>query len=154
MADKSDECGRHIIQERPILYGPNSIYTNMDEDNAWILSPVYTGRFLCLVCAYFVSRINQLPYASDLTAQPNMLVSGSQRLVSFSSYARATLDKQSCVITSTLFEMNSTCKRLCDLNFSCLSTSITWAEVSSCQNKRRFPNPIWPTVFTFRFFKL
>ena len=70
------------------------------------------------------------------------------------SNARATLDKQSCVITSTLFEMNSTCMRWCDLNFSCLSTSITSAEVSSCQNKRRYPNPIWPTVFTFRVFKL
>ena len=70
-------------------------------------------------------------------------------------YARATLDKQSCVITSTLFEMNSTCMRWCDLNFSCCqSTSITSAEVSSCQNKRRFPNPIWPTVFTFRLLKL
>ena len=45
-------------------------------------------------------------------------------------YARATLDKKSCVITSTLFEMNSTCMRWCDLNFSCLSTSITSAEVS------------------------
>ena len=63
------------------------------------------------------------------------------------SYARATLDKQSCVITCTLFKMNSTCMRLCDLNFSCLSTS-------SCQNKRRYLNPIWPTVFTFRVFKL
>ena len=69
------------------------------------------------------------------------------------SYAKATLDKKSCVITSTLFEMNSTCMRLCDLNFSCLSTSITSAEVSSCQDKRRYPNPIWPTVFTFRVFK-
>ena len=54
------------------------------------------------------------------------------------SNARATLDKQSCVITSTLFEMYSTCMRWCDLNFSCLSTSITSAEVSSCQNKRRY----------------
>ena len=71
-----------------------------------------------------------------------------------STYARATLEKQSCVITSTLFEMNSTCTRWCDLNFSCLSTSITSAEVSSCQNKRRYPNPIWPTVFTFRVLKL
>ena len=52
-------------------------------------------------------------------------------------YARATLDKQSCVITSMLFEMNYTCMRLCDLNFSCLSTSITSAEVSSCQNNKR-----------------
>ena len=68
--------------------------------------------------------------------------------------ARATLDKQSCVITSMLFEMNSTYMRWCDLNFSCLSTSITSAEVSSCQDKRRYPNPIWPTVFTFRVFKL
>ena len=68
--------------------------------------------------------------------------------------ARATLDKQSCVITSTLFETNSTCMRWCDLNFSCLSTSITSPEVSSCQNKRRYPNPTWPTVFTFRAFKL
>ena len=66
---------------------------------------------------------------------------------------RATLDKQLCVITSTLFEMNLTCMRWCDLNFNCLSTSITSAEVSSCQNKRRYPNPIWPTVFTFRVFK-
>ena len=41
------------------------------------------------------------------------------------TYARATLDKQSCVITSTLFEMNSTCMLFCDLNFRCLSTSIT-----------------------------
>ena len=49
--------------------------------------------------------------------------------------ARATLDKQSCVITSTLFEMNSTSMCLCDLNFSCLITSITSPEVSSCQNK-------------------
>ena len=56
--------------------------------------------------------------------------------------------------TFTLFEMNSTCMRLCDLNFSCLSTSITSVEVSSCQNKRRYPNPIWPTLFTFRVFKL
>ena len=70
------------------------------------------------------------------------------------SNARATLDKQSCVITSTLFEINSTCMRWCDLNFSCLSTSITSADVSSCQNKRRYPNPIWSTVFTFRVFKL
>ena len=31
--------------------------------------------------------------------------------------ARATLDKKSCVITSTLFEMNSTCMCWCDLNF-------------------------------------
>ena len=53
-------------------------------------------------------------------------------------YARATLDKQSCVITSTLFEMNSTCMRSCDLNFSCLSTSITSPEVSGCQNNKRF----------------
>ena len=50
--------------------------------------------------------------------------------------ARATLDKQSCVITSTLFEMNSTCMCWCDLNFSCLLTSITSAEVSSCQSKQ------------------
>ena len=69
-------------------------------------------------------------------------------------YARPTLDKQSCVITSMLFEMNSTCMRWCDLNFSCLSTSITSAEVSSCQNKRRHPNPIWPTLFTFCVLKL
>ena len=48
-----------------------------------------------------------------------------------------TLDKQSCVITSTLFEMNSTCMRLCDLNFSCLSTSITSPEVFSCKNLKR-----------------
>ena len=67
--------------------------------------------------------------------------------------ARATLDKKSCVITSTLFEMNFTCMRWCDLNFSCLSTSITSAEVSSCQDKRMYPNRIWPTVFTFRVFK-
>ena len=26
--------------------------------------------------------------------------------------------------------------------------------VSNCQNKRRYPNPIWPSVFTFRVFKL
>ena len=70
------------------------------------------------------------------------------------SNARATLDKQSCVIKSTLFGMNFTCMRWCDLNFSCLSTSITSAEVSSCQNKRRYPNSIWPTVFTFCIFKL
>ena len=38
--------------------------------------------------------------------------------VTFDSNARATLDKQSCVITSTLFEMNSTCMCWCDLNFS------------------------------------
>ena len=49
---------------------------------------------------------------------------------SVSTNARATLDKQSCVITSTLFEMNTTCMRWCDLNFSCLSNSITSAEVS------------------------
>ena len=73
--------------------------------------------------------------------------------VLWQSHARATLDKQSCVITSTLFEMNSTCMRWCDLNFSCLSTTITSPEVSSCQNKQRYPNPIWPTVFTFRVFK-
>ena len=47
---------------------------------------------------------------------------------------RATLDKQSCVITSTLFEMNSTCMRWCDLNFSCLSTSITSSEISSSKS--------------------
>ena len=68
--------------------------------------------------------------------------------------ARATIDKESCVITSTLFKMNSTCMHWCDLNFSCMSTSITSAEVSSCQNKPRYPNPIWQTVFTFRVFKL
>ena len=34
------------------------------------------------------------------------------------------------VITSTLFEMNSTCMRLSDLNFSCLSTSITSPKAS------------------------
>ena len=71
-----------------------------------------------------------------------------KRCSSSKSNARATLDKLSCVITSTLFEMNSTCMRWCDLNFSCLTTSITSAEVSSC------PNPIWPTAFTFRVFKL
>ena len=49
---------------------------------------------------------------------------------------RATLDKHSCVIASTLFKMNSTCMRLCDLNFSCLSTSITSPEVSSCKNNK------------------
>ena len=54
------------------------------------------------------------------------------------SYAiGATLDKQSCVITSTLFEMNSTCMHLCDFNFSYLSTSITSAEVASCPNNKR-----------------
>ena len=52
-------------------------------------------------------------------------------------YARAILDKQSCVITSTLFEMNTTCMCSCDLNFSCLSTSITLLEVSGCQNNKR-----------------
>ena len=52
-------------------------------------------------------------------------------------YARATLDKQSCVITSTLFKMNSTCMRSCDLNFSCLSIFITSPEVSVCQNNKR-----------------
>ena len=45
-------------------------------------------------------------------------------------------DKQSCVITCT-FEMNSTCMRSCDLNFSCLSTSITSPEVSGWQNIKR-----------------
>ena len=70
-------------------------------------------------------------------------------IYTYTGNARATLDK--CVITSMLFEMNSSCMRLCDLNFSCLSTSITSAEVYSCQNKRRYPNPIWATVFTFIF---
>ena len=59
------------------------------------------------------------------------------------SYAMDTLDKQSCVFSPTLFEMSCTCMRLCELNFSCLLTSINSAEVSSCQNKRRYPNPIW-----------
>ena len=72
----------------------------------------------------------------------------------YASNARATLDNQSCVITSMLFEMNSTCMGWFDLNFSCLSTSITSAEVSSCQNKTRYPNPIWPIVITFRVFIL
>ena len=53
------------------------------------------------------------------------------------SNARATLDKQSCVITSMLFEMNSPCMRSCDLNFSCLSTSITSPKVFGCQNNKR-----------------
>ena len=41
------------------------------------------------------------------------------------------------VVASTLFEMNSTCMRLCNSNFSCLSTSITSPKVSSCQNNKR-----------------
>ena len=57
-------------------------------------------------------------------------------LVAEQTNARATLDKQSCVITSMLFEMNSTCMRLCDLNIICVSTSMTSPEVSSCQNKQ------------------
>ena len=59
------------------------------------------------------------------------------KLAMMCELCRATLDKQSCVITSTLFEMNSTCMRSCDLNFSCLSTSITSPEVSGCQNNKR-----------------
>ena len=84
---------------------------------------------------------------------PNLYKSNIFKWSNYGTNARATLDKKSCVITSTLFEMNFTCMCWCDLNFSCLSTSITSAEVSSCQDKRRYPNPIWPTVFTFRVLK-
>ena len=52
------------------------------------------------------------------------------------SYARATLENQPCVITFTLFKMNSTCMLLCDLNLRCLSTFITSPRVFSCQNKQ------------------
>ena len=118
----------------------------------------YQGSAISTFCCYWQCKVQSSIYC--LTNEwpqcytPQEDAYGNSVTVIIFISPMAALDKQSCVITSTLFEMNSTCMRWCDLNCSCLSTSITSAEVSSCQNKRRYPNPIWPTVFTFRVLKL
>ena len=67
---------------------------------------------------------------------PNNYSAGCS-LKKWRSYWRHFSWRSQCVITSTLFEMTSTCMRSCDLNFSWLSTSITAPEVSGCQNNKR-----------------
>ena len=59
-----------------------------------------------------------------------------KKWVVLKSDARTTLDKQPCIITSTSFRNELHLHAFTDLNSSCLATSTTSSEVSSCQNEQ------------------